>query len=291
MTKTTVSGRAAEETARARAAFPRGLEQPPETFRFALDALLLTSFLRPPSGAAGLPRLLDLGCGCGVVALGMLLRWPGLSALGVDNRADLVEAAGRNAARLGLAERFTALWGDVRDPAAWKAASCGEAGALAEGSCDLALANPPFFLSGSGREPQSEARRAALFGPPGTLRSFCEAASRFLRPAGRLGIVFPARDQPRLSAALAAAAFAPVRALPVLSRAGQTPRLLLVEAEKKDGPAPSRRLSGDPSGNGPPARHALAPLLSPPLVLHEGKGYSRAALAFCPWLETSIRHE
>ena len=63
----------------ARLAFPRGLEQP-DTATVSLDSLLLACFATPegsgPGRVLGKRPGLDLGTGCGVVGLGLLLRRP-----------------------------------------------------------------------------------------------------------------------------------------------------------------------------------------------------------------------
>lgn len=98
-----------ETTAAARAHFPRGLHQPAGCFRFSADALLLASF----AGGASARSFADLGTGCGVVGLALLLRYPRLSGMGIEQDATLVDAARTNAQRLGLSARFTAHHADL----------------------------------------------------------------------------------------------------------------------------------------------------------------------------------
>lgn len=94
----------------ARAFFPRGMEQPEGSFRYSLDALLLASFSR-----AGKARTFaDLGTGCGVVGLAVLLGAPGLEGFGVELDHALANAARNNAARLGLTGRFTVHHADLK---------------------------------------------------------------------------------------------------------------------------------------------------------------------------------
>lgn len=205
----------------ARAFFPRGLFQPEGSFRFSLDALLLASFLRPAGGGRG-ERLLDLGTGCGVVALGMLCRYPELEAVGLDMLPELVEAARLNAARLGFADRFTVFAHDVALP-----------DSPAAGSFALVLANPPYRQSGRGRLPANPLRRAALFEREGGLDAFCRAAERAMAPDGRFGLLFPADREKELLFALAGAGLEPVRLLPVHARANAPARVVLAEAVKK----------------------------------------------------------
>lgn len=90
---------------------------------------LLIGFLEnidPPT------RILDMGCGIGVLGLSALRRWPEATAVLADVDRRAVEAAKNNAINLELSDRCQTAWWD----------------ATAEkppiGGCDLALINPPF---------------------------------------------------------------------------------------------------------------------------------------------------
>ncbi|MEN8163519.1 MAG: methyltransferase [Acidobacteriota bacterium] len=77
-------------------------------------------------------RILDMGCGIGVLGLAALRRWSEATAVLADVDRRAVEAATRNAAGLGLSERCHTAWWDAtqeKPPAA---------------DCELVLINPPF---------------------------------------------------------------------------------------------------------------------------------------------------
>ena len=193
-------------SAAARERFPRGLVQPASGFRFSVDALLLASFARI-KGARGL----DLGCGCGVVGLGLLLRHPerGFTMHGLDLNPDMVAAARSNAALLGFGERYTAELadlgdlGDVTDPAVVPA----EIGpALAPESFDLVVSNPPYRRPGQGRDCPDPGKSLGRFESGAGLPDFTRAAGRLLRNRGRAAFVFPAERLADLLLALRARA-------------------------------------------------------------------------------------
>ncbi len=244
----------------ARACFPRGLAQPAGSFRFSADALLLACF--PEPGAV--TRFVDLGTGCGVAALALLCRYPRLAAagegVGVDVQPDLAEAARHNAARLGFADRLTVRVADLlQDPPP-----------IPAGSCDLALANPPYRQLGKGRLPVSLSRQIALFGQEGTLEAFCAAAAHALREEGRFALIFPTARLEELLRVLEGGGLSPVRIRPVRTKQSAPVRLVLVEAVKGE---------------------AAALVTESPLVLFAEKGGSsrltEEALAFCPFLSRS----
>ena len=198
----------AEESRPEEVTFPAGLEQPEGSFRFSGDALLLADF----SMELSLPEntfFADLGTGCGVVALAALRKRPLWHGVGLEVQPELSAAAERNAARLGLAERFCALEGDVSSSASLRAARNALARQSGESSRHLPLfdavfCNPPWRREGTGRMPPSPLRRTALFGTERTFPVFFSAADAVLKSGGCLTAVSGAERTAELLAALPA---------------------------------------------------------------------------------------
>lgn len=250
----------------ARVFFPRGLRQPEGSFRFSLDALLLASFIVPRAKE----RLLDLGTGCGVVALAMLCRCPEMEAVGLEIQPELVAAAKENASRLGFGDRFTVVRGDV---------AAAEIFLRAWGAFDIVLANPPYRQRHRGRLPASRLRLTALFEEEGGPGIFCNAAGHALASGGRFGVIFPAARCNELLSVLTGVGLEPVRLLPVHARETEPPMLVLAEAIK----TASAQVPGER-----PAPPAGGIKNDAPLVLYTDRGARTAlteqALAFCPFL-------
>jgi tRNA1(Val) A37 N6-methylase TrmN6 len=261
----------------ARAFFPRGLVQPPGSFRFAADALFPASYAEPRAGM----RLLDLGAGCGVTALAALCLNPDISAVGVELLPEAAEAAALNAGRLGFSHAFRVVRADLADGTLFAPHEDDEEtdrartvsdGRLNARSFDVVTANPPYRQRGKGRLPASAARRTALFEEPGTLDIFCAAAAKALKDTGRLILVYPAAGLSDAEAALARVALYPARMLPLRPFADGKAKLLLLEAAPERGVPP------------PPPR------VEEPLILHDADGgFSKAALRFCPFLACNAR--
>jgi 16S rRNA (guanine1207-N2)-methyltransferase len=81
---------------------------------FAGDGLdrgtaVLLRHASPPTGA---PRVLDLGCGWGPIALGLALACPGATVDAVDVNERALDLCRDNAARLGVADRVRAVGPD-----------------------------------------------------------------------------------------------------------------------------------------------------------------------------------
>ena len=97
-------------------------------------------------------RLLDMGCGCGLVGFLVAKAVPGVSLVMVDSHSRAVEAANINAANLGIPAEV--ILSDVGTPARM------------DGTFDVFVGNPPYY---------SDYRIADVF---------LETARRALRPGG-----------------------------------------------------------------------------------------------------------
>ncbi|UZP66945.1 methyltransferase [Desulfovibrio mangrovi] len=252
----------AADQRQARSQFPRGLHQPEGSFRFAMDALLLARFALPAATSKKERTVADLGTGCGVVALAMLLDAPQLTATGLDIDPALTAAAQANAETLGLAERFTARTADLADIR----------NALPAESFDLVVSNPPYRRADQGRHAATQQRTNALFETAGGLETFVNAAGYLVRNKGRFCCIYPAERLAELMNALTAARLEPKHLRMVHSKTDREAVLVLLEARK--------------NANSGCTIH-------PPLILYSGEGEATTltpqALAFCPHLACNAR--
>ena len=82
-------------------------------------------------------ELLDVGTGAGVIALSLLKLLPGSNATAIDINPAAIKLAGRNAEKLGVAERLKTLNGNLFEPVS----------DLRE-HFSLIISNPPYIPSG-----------------------------------------------------------------------------------------------------------------------------------------------
>lgn len=205
----------------ARAAFPRGLSQPRtgQGFRFGTDSLLLAAFAGPKPKE----RMLDLGCGCGVIGLACLLHSPDASLVGLDQDPLMLEHARQNAKRLGLWERADFQAADLRQHAETRAAL--------EGPFSLVLANPPYRLAASGRQSRSRDKRLACFDADDVLGDFLKVAAASLGASGRMCLSGLTERLPGLLCALPSVGLTPKRLRFLHGHAGRCAKIVLVEAK------------------------------------------------------------
>jgi tRNA1Val (adenine37-N6)-methyltransferase len=230
--------------------FPRGLIQPRDGYRFSVDALLLATFVQP-RGELGL----DLGAGCGVVGLGVLLRHAGVRMLGLEIQSTLARCAAANAKALGVDHRYATVIADVCHMP------------LPAESMDFVVVNPPYRRPEAGRQSPTWERRQARFENRASLDQFVAAACRVLRNRGSSWWIFLAERADELLALCRGARLQPKELLPVAPFSDAPARMVLLQAVKNGG---------------------FGLTIHPPLVLHEKGPMSRhvtaSALAWCPWL-------
>lgn len=237
------------EISSARTLFPSGLFQPEGSFRFSADALHLARFAL--TALNGKESVADLGAGCGIVGLALLLRRETLRVVGVEREQALADAARLNADRLGL-KNCHVLCGDVAHRETLLAARR----MLKPESChggpplfDAAVCNPPWRTPGSGRSSPSPLRRGALEAEQG-IRPFLAAADGLL---GARGSLFLALSPDKLADALREL---PTRLRPV--------RLRFVHPCRKGVPAPAALALLEARKNSRAPLVVEEPLVEPP---------------------------
>lgn len=213
---------------------------------------------------SGKANVLDLGTGCGVVGLGLLLRYPraSFSVLGVDHDPQMIQAAQSNAMNLGFDQRFTVALEDIR--------KIGRTTCIAPEGYDLVLCNPPYRPKGHGRMPVNKAKRSSRFEVSASIEDFTHTAAKALKTRGRLALIHLPEHLGRIIAALQAHNLAPKRLRFVHGHQHRPACLFLVEARKASRPGLQ---------------------VEPPLVLYRrlrpDNALTDEALAFCPFLGTS----
>lgn len=144
------------------------------------DAVVLAACL--PAGASG--RLVDLGCGSGVVGLGVAARCPDLRVHLCDCDPDMVALAHKNIAFNGLDARVSAGECDVLAPFAER-----QAKGLEENSADFILTNPPFHPAGRVQQSPHEARARAHVLDDDGMRQWLKSLYTTLKPKGKFVMI------------------------------------------------------------------------------------------------------
>ncbi len=191
-------------------------------YRFSVDAVLAANFCR----ISGHCKVLDLGCGSGIIGLILAYLHPQVAIQGLDIQEDLVALAEDNILKNQLGHRFEVSRGDAR--------RIGEI--LSPESFDLVVCNPPYRKCGSGRVSRDDQAAIARHELRADLNDMLAAAAFCVKNRGTVVFVYPAVRFAHLAAGLAEKKLALKRLQPVYSYPKDNQaRLVLIEAVKNGG--------------------------------------------------------
>jgi len=186
-------------------------------FKLSTDSVLLAHF------CAGLRanKIIDLGCGAGVLPVLLHGSHPAADIGGVEILPEAAALARENLAANGFAADGI-VTGDLRAHRALFSA----------GAYDLAVSNPPYFAAGSGITAPEEARATARDERCCTLDDLCTAAAYLCRWGGAFALVHRPERLSEIFCALTAHGLEPKRLRMVQHKPDSAPNLVLVEARR-----------------------------------------------------------
>lgn len=190
-------------------------------YRFSIDALLLSQFIRLRKNE----KAIDLGTGCGILPLILSKMTKARSFVGVEIQNGLANLARRNVALNSLEERVTILRHDFKK--------------LREiflpGSFDVVLSNPPYRKHLTGRVNPSLEKAIARHEIKGTIQDLIRIASYLLPARGRCYFIYSPSRAIDLLMALRHHRLEPKRLQLVHPQLGEPARFILVESVKTSG--------------------------------------------------------
>jgi tRNA1Val (adenine37-N6)-methyltransferase len=153
--------------------FDLQLFQPCHGYRYSLDPLLLSRFCAEvvPDG-----NIIDLGAGCGVIALVLARINSFATVVAVENNPEMASLIEQNIRHNHLADRVSTLAEDVMS-----LSRC-----VPDSTFDLVVSNPPFRTAGSGKISPRSGRDTARHESTATLADFLAIAKYLVKPSGRI---------------------------------------------------------------------------------------------------------
>jgi tRNA1Val (adenine37-N6)-methyltransferase len=145
-------------------------------YRFSIDAVLLAQFVSIKRNDV----VVDLGTGCGIIPMLLLLTEPVEHVFALEIQPELAGQAVRNARLNGFEHEVEIILGDLKHPP------------LAPSSADVVICNPPYRPKDSGRinpDPQKAIARHEVLS---SLNDILDAAAKTLRVKGRFAMIYPA---------------------------------------------------------------------------------------------------
>ena len=192
--------------------------QPRHGYRFSLDPLLLADF----AGVCRGERAIDLGTGCGVVALLLARLEESCTVTGVEFQPVMEQIAARNVLLNDLAGRVEIVSADVVELK----------GRFPVDSFDLVVSNPPYRRPGTGKVSPRAGRDHSRHETSATLADFLAAAKFLVKPSGRICFIYHTSRLPEMMVQASLQKLGVVRLRMVHGNSGAPARMFLVELVK-----------------------------------------------------------
>ncbi len=182
------------------------------TMKVGTDAVLLGAWATPPLSG----NILDVGTGCGVLAL-MMAQKSAANIKAIDIHEPSIEQAAENFSLSPWPDRLEALHANIRDFSVSHA-----------GSFDFIISNPPFFLNSL--KPKQPRLLIAKHADSAFTDVFLNSLVSLLAPGGKVALVLPAQIFDNINRKMNEAGLFPVRTARVFSKAGISYSRVMVEA-------------------------------------------------------------
>lgn len=205
------------------------LRQPRDGYRAGSDPVLLAAAVTAAAGDS----VLDLGSGVGTAGLCLLSRLADIGVTGLELQADLAALARANAEANGLEGRYQVVEGCLGT----------RPHALRGRTFHHVITNPPWYEPGTIQAPRAVGKAIGHLEGSADLNDWLRAASRYLRPKGRLWLIHRADHLGRILAGLEGLPLGEVRVAPVWPKRDRAATRVLVTA-RKDSKAPMELLPG-----------------------------------------------
>jgi len=148
-------------------------------YRYSADALLIAEFALPLVKPGN--KVMDIGCGSGVMSLILARRSKAGQILGVEIQKPLAGMAERNVALNRLGAKIKIIETDAKKlPELFKPRSF-----------DVVVSNPPFIKTGAGFLSKSRERSIARNELKISMTELIDVCGYLLKPKGRLALIYP----------------------------------------------------------------------------------------------------
>ena len=192
-----------------------GVKQYRSGYRFSIDSVLLSHYVKPRPGDA----ILDLGTGCGIIPLLLAYCNPGISIHGVELQKDLAELATCNVVANQMTDQIRIICQDMvtlkRDDLPI--------------NVNVVVCNPPYRKIASGRINANTQRAVARHELQITLDGIVETAKRLLDISGRFVAIYPAQRATEILSKMHSAALEPKQLTMIHSYRHSNAGLMIVE--------------------------------------------------------------
>jgi tRNA1Val (adenine37-N6)-methyltransferase len=160
-----------------------------------MDPFLISGHIQP----LGYEKIIDVGCGCGIIPLILAFRHPDLKITGIEIQEELSGFAKQNIIVHGLENTIHIIHEDIKNITP----------SHMNGKADIIVSNPPYKQKNSGRLNPNSQKAIARHEITLDLDTLFKCSSTLLHKNGRFFIVFPAQRLPELILTMAQYKFTP----------------------------------------------------------------------------------
>ncbi len=173
------------------------IKQPEKGYRYSIDAVVLAWHVN----VLGHKRVVDLGTGCGIIALILARRFPHIHIMGIEIQKSLAYLAQCNVLKNQMTKQVQIICDDLKN------LYTKDIG----GPVDMVVANPPFGKAGCTRLGSDKSKCGATHEIFATLSDVIECSARLLNISGTLMMIYPAQRLVELFHTLRKAGLEPKR--------------------------------------------------------------------------------
>jgi tRNA1Val (adenine37-N6)-methyltransferase len=179
------------------------IHQSKHDHRFSLDSLILAQNIFPKKKC----RILELGCGCGIISIMIARKFPDAHIIGIDILKTAVDIARQNVRINGVSDRVTILERDLRT--------------LKGDSFErfqYIVCNPPFRKEKSGRPNVTYEKLIAREEIACTLNEILAISRKLLVDRGELSLIYPVGRIAELMVQMCSFKITPTDLIPVYTK-------------------------------------------------------------------------
>ena len=192
------------------------IEQSEDGYRYSIEPFLIGDFSNVQPGM----RVLDVGTGCGIIAILLAIKEPQLEVVSLEVQKSLYQLAKSNIEKNALSDRIQAIEGDFNEIA------------KSMGSFDLVISNPPYRKKNTGRINPNQEKAIARHEIKLNLESLVKKGAMLLKPGGRMILAYPPQRLAEVLQSLRGQSLCPSR-LQFIHGSGQVQaKIFLVDAIK-----------------------------------------------------------
>ncbi|MCI5596955.1 MAG: tRNA1(Val) (adenine(37)-N6)-methyltransferase [Lachnospiraceae bacterium] len=192
--------------------------QKSDGFCFGMDAVLLSAYAR----IGKQDKVLDMGCGTGILPILMEARTEGGYFTGLEIQEEFASMAGRSVALNGQEDRISIVCGDIKEASSL----------FGRESFDVVVSNPPYMVSEHGYQNPDQKKAIARHEILCNLEDLLRETKRVLKNKGRFYLVHRTYRMAEIIHLLVEYGLEPKRIRFVYPYREKEPNIMLIESIK-----------------------------------------------------------